>query len=142
MHCIDINEIQIIVKLQKCKNLKSLSHPSDIILLDIRCLLPLSGLHIYATLWALHLCSLLSFQTLLFKCSKQVYKSVWFGWSSFCSLQKFLETAVNMDLRYPLILETFNSIDHKITYQTVGRKGFCSLCMFRLLTSCLIFRNY
>jgi hypothetical protein len=50
VHCIDINENQIIVKLQKCKNLKSLSHPPDIILLYIRYLLSPSGFHMYATL--------------------------------------------------------------------------------------------
>ena len=79
-------------------------------------------------------------------CSRHIKQtapeSVWPGQSSSCSSQKLLERAVNMDQRYPLILETFDWIDHKITYQTVEKKGLCSLCMFTLLTSCLIFRNY
>jgi hypothetical protein len=121
--------------LLNCRNVRTLN-PSpilceeapDIILLysyTFRYLLLPSGLHICATSWALHFCSLLSFQALLSMCSKHVRQLV-----SLCDPVRVLlvahrsEKTVNMDQRFPLILETLNWIVYKITYQT-WEEGSC-----------------
>jgi hypothetical protein len=84
-----------------------------------------------------YLCHILSITFLLFVFPRSSVR-VWQACQTACSLCDPVrvlfvahrsEKTVNMDQRFPLILETLNWIVHKITYPTVERKGLGSLCL-------------